>query len=228
MGRRGPSLNPLHLAKIEDLARKRLGWSAARIVRELAKDFPNDKLPSDRTVRALVANIKSKGHGQKLWLLERADGDDARLILEVLPAAIRDCNDLDPWLTEEQASWALRLRKAAPTLPAEVTWMLVRLYMGRVESDEDTRDLDAFLAVGPLIFGSGDDAGEEYFDAYWSLHERHWPRRKWLASNSIKLKSCLGQSESARLCDWMVREAIEPEFRFSDPRAVNDSDETEL
>ncbi len=126
------------------------------------------------------------------WRLSEADGEHVALILPVLqwllfqPPAVRRAA-----LTNAEAEWICRLRRAASDLPPCTLYRLTRLYMFREERGEGTEDIDGFLAFAPWR-GGGSFA--RYREA---LHFR-WvpvpPLREALAANLKELWKAMGYS----------------------------------
>jgi hypothetical protein len=84
------------------------------------------------------------------WSLADADADpeEARLILDVV-AYMDEITDGRIWLTRNLAHWIARVRRAAPTVPAEWAYGLAWGYQSSSASPSSSRCLDLVLGIKP-------------------------------------------------------------------------------
>lgn len=150
--------------------------SATAIANKLLEEF-GANAPSVRTVQAIVRDYRANEEGTagiEPWSLSKAaDGEEARLVLEVLDAVIEQTEGRRRTLTEGEAAWVLKLRRAAATLPQWDVYRLSRLYLQRVAAKEGTGDLDAYIAAEAWLPGK--------MGRYFALVALGWvPEPPWI------------------------------------------------
>lgn len=123
------------------------GLTPSQVLRDLERQPQYARrLPTLRTVQRIVKEAPKDQSAP--WSLADSDGEDARLILETWQAAIttgmRRIN-----ITNAQAEWVLKIRKAAPGLSPYYVWLLAGDYRARAQRGENTEALDLFLAFRP-------------------------------------------------------------------------------
>jgi hypothetical protein len=87
-----------------------------------------DDLPNIRAVQREVEKVnveKSTG----TWGVEKDNGEDARLILDVLADVIIQTEGRKTSFTKEEACWVLNLSKVAPDARPYNVWLIAREYM---------------------------------------------------------------------------------------------------
>jgi hypothetical protein len=111
-----------------------------------------DDLPNIRAVQREVEKVnveKSTG----TWGVEKDNGEDARLILDVLADVIIQTEGRKTSFTKEEACWVLNLRKVAPDARPYNVWLIAREYMvlnnKKNKKITDTAALDHYLAFRP-------------------------------------------------------------------------------
>jgi len=163
--RRRRSLDPAVLTAIHESAV--LGTSAAQIHAQLVDEF-GEWVPSVRTVQDIVKEVKVHDSSDR-WSLVNSDPGTVGIVLPVLAAVIRRSKGRR-FLTTAEARWVVRVRKAAPDLPAIAIYQLARLYMQRQESGHSVADLDSFLAFAPW-------RGRAFWNSYKEAAEERWIER---------------------------------------------------
>ena len=145
------------------------GWRPSQIHTSLSREGRyRSRVPSLRTVQRMVAELKGPDDSSAWSLSHADDGGDARLILEALAAVVINSKGLKLTLSQAEATWVLRIRRAAPGLGPWRAWILTTLYMGRERRGvSDTTDLDSFLAFAPWRPG-------EAYERYRAAVDRGW------------------------------------------------------
>lgn len=139
-------------------------WSPAQIRRglERQKGFEG-RLPSAKTFETIVKRIRGAGDSTAPWHL--SDGNEGALILPVLAEVIANTMGERRHLTEAEAGWICRVRRAAPDLsPLFAAYQLARVYLSRNARDVPTADLDAFLAFAPW---RSEELAQRYYNAVY-------------------------------------------------------------
>jgi len=154
---RGPVTPRIVRDRITYLARD--GWDAPQIEKLLRVEFAGkDVVPAQKTIRDYVRRARLPKE-EKVWTLAEArDGTEARLVLETI-AAINSYGDRLIRPSVKEAYWIALLGKASPSLPPFERWRLAITYTLRLEHQEDTADLDLYLAFHPWT-------GGKKFDGY--------------------------------------------------------------
>lgn len=130
--------------EIKDAIEKRVvedDWRAPDIHEDLKERF-RKRAPTLRTVERWV-KVFAPPDPSGAWRFADADPQDAALVLPVLPdlrvPGVRP-------LTEEEASWIVRLRRAVPQMPPVVVRAMARQYMSYEHRNLSTEPLDQILA----------------------------------------------------------------------------------
>jgi len=149
---------------------------ATAIANKLVEEF-GANAPSVRTVQEIVREYRENEEGTagiEPWSLSKAaDGEEARLVLEVLDAVIEQTEGRRRTLTGGEAAWVLKLRRAATTLPQWNVYCLSRLYLQRVAAKKGTGDLDAYIAAEAWL--------PEKMGRYSAFVARGWvPEPPWI------------------------------------------------
>ena len=101
--------------------------------------------PSLRTVERKVNEYRGKLDSET-WALEDGPADEIRHLLDAMRTSY--ASGQGP-LALGDATWLVRIHKAAPDLPMDKALDLARFYRARSGRDEPTADLDAYLAFCP-------------------------------------------------------------------------------
>lgn len=138
---------------IEQLAWE--GRGPADIKRELDKMQADGKIqysPDIKTVRKYAKGAASLDLSGP-WSLAADDTGEPAAVLDALEAAVYATKGRVRTLTMAEARMVARIARAtdyvATGLPAPDLWRLARLYVARTDRQDDTVDLDAFLALRP-------------------------------------------------------------------------------
>ena len=117
------------------------------IRQRLKQKFGEAVAPSLRTVQRLVAKLTPPKPSDP-WSLADAEGDEAGLILPVLASVIEETRGQSQYLTQAEADWIVRIRRAAPDLDPVIVYALAGSYPVWAERG-GTNPLDALLAFAP-------------------------------------------------------------------------------
>ena len=165
--RRGREIDPEVYGELSRMARE-TSSSAPQIEAELHRRFsPGRKVPSQKVIQRVVKEERPQDPTGPWRLAEADDPADAALVLPVLVVTASG------WpLTTAEAGWVVRIRKAAPSVPLNAVFMLVRTYMSWEQRGRPTELLDLVLACAPwrddtnlarmerLLFTFGDEGRE--------------------------------------------------------------------
>jgi hypothetical protein len=111
-------------------------------------DFGPADVPSQRTIHNIVREHTPRDDTDP-WALADAEADEAALILPVLAAIIEKTEERRSYLTQAQARWIVRIRRAAPDLNAWMVYLIALNYMALAEHGLPHNRLDAYLAFAP-------------------------------------------------------------------------------
>lgn len=128
-----------------------LGWNATHIYERMKKEEPGGPTvfgPSLRTVQSIVKEIKTRDTSGP-WQLGDSEGEDAKLVLDVLVTIIVNSVGTVRNFTKAEARWIIRIAKAAPTAGPWQLWYLAQLYMRYENMGLSTTDLDSLIAFKP-------------------------------------------------------------------------------
>jgi hypothetical protein len=120
--------------------------TAAAIRRAAIRSFGATPVPALKGVQAIVARIRRQRDPSAVWRLSQADPDEAALVLPVLGEVLKLTNWQERSLTNAEAEWIVRLRRAVPDLELVDVIRYARQYVAR--GDGTTDDLDRALASG--------------------------------------------------------------------------------
>ncbi len=141
------------LGRIKEMAASEL--SAGAIHRRLELEarsgeagFGLDDVPSRRTIHNIVAE-HTPSDDTDPWELADAKADEAALVLPVLAAIIEKTEERRSYVTQAQAQWIVRIRRAAPDLNAWIVYLIALNYMACAEHGVPHNHLDAYLAFAP-------------------------------------------------------------------------------
>lgn len=137
------SLPPAMLDVVRDLADR--GYTGKEVLDQLAADERSDpnRLPKLRTIQRAISDMSSTDSGD--WSFGQGDPDDDRLVLETLAAVTRATKRRT--LTQAEAGWAARIRRARPDLTPWQAFRFARRYVEWRARNEPTTALDAQLAT---------------------------------------------------------------------------------
>ena len=139
-------------------------WTPAQIYREIGER--DQSRVSRRTVERIVKENRVKDETGP-WLMKETDGEDARLILNVLAGVMTWSKGYRQSITKAEAEWILRISKAAPGLSTRNIWLVAATYRSRDHRGADTTDLDAYLSFMPWL-------DEEALSRYKSAVKSGW------------------------------------------------------
>ena len=143
-GRRTPKSQLSFIA-----VKRREGYSISRILEDLQAAFGSEA----RGERTVQNHVKRIDESRLPWDRFATDGDDAKLIFEVLAEVIRVSKGNKSTFTQEEADTVLWVRKSAPDLQTYYVWVTAVLYITerqyKPESVQEFSALDAFIAVKP-------------------------------------------------------------------------------
>lgn len=111
-------------------------------------DFGPADVPSRRTIHNIVAE-HTPSDDTDPWALADAEADEAALILPVLAAIIEKTEERRSHVTQAQAQWIVRIRRAAPDLNAWMVYHIAMNYMAFAEYGLPHNHLDAYLGFAP-------------------------------------------------------------------------------
>jgi hypothetical protein len=137
------------LMAVQELAGDRTR-TAADIYRELERrpDFQG-RLPSERTIEREVGRVRAMEGGAEYWTATDYSGVDARLVLDVLDAVIKELEGRVVWFTKAQAQRILHIARVAPGLKPGAVLQAALLRITFDLGKWDTRPFDIFLAMAP-------------------------------------------------------------------------------
>jgi hypothetical protein len=166
------------------------GWTAAEIDRELqrlvdAGTLPRDSVRGLRSIERLVGEVRPKDPSGR-WRLSVAEGEDAPFLLATRVAVMEETGGRTRDISIGAVAWLRVIHVVAPDLEPPTAYRLARLYLSRMEREQDTGDLDAWLAFGPWRSPAAAAAYERAVDAEWisaSPAALNWASRVVLAAN---------------------------------------------
>jgi hypothetical protein len=159
--RRRRAWPPEVMDAIRDLAAQ--GYIAKEIDDRLALDPDMGDLPrpSVRSLQRLLADISPEGMGR--WAFgadDAAPGPDYdRLVLQTLGAVMAATEGRVRGLSQAEAEWVVRIRRARPDFTPAMAYRFARRYIEWRARGESTEALDLQLAsANPVVEGMTDDA----------------------------------------------------------------------
>lgn len=174
----------------EIVARVLEHWTPSKIHQWLETSFEDkSRLPSLRTVQRIVSDITAEDRSGP-WSLRQAEGDDARLILDVLAVFLERTTRQRVYLTKTEADYVLKIRKAVPDEDLWAVFRLARLYVLREVKGEDTHDLDGYLA-----FRAGVRSDETRMETYRRVHQRLWSGSVRIRLPPLAIVPCVDEIE---------------------------------
>ena len=192
-----PILFPVKVEKrMQELLEE--GLHPKAVLDTLSREF-DDKAPSEKTVQRRYNRMRAADPSREWRLADAKPDEDSSFPLEVLATVISRTGGLVTHLTTAQVQWLHRLRRAAPDLPVRFAYRLALGYMARLAKDEDTHELDCFLAFGP--WRSTEDQAR--FEARLILGDV--PQ----ISPALRLAASELQLSTDQVTEWVVDEFIE-------------------
>ncbi|MGE3913087.1 MAG: hypothetical protein AB7K36_27255 [Chloroflexota bacterium] len=108
-------------------------------------DLGNIPLPSSKTIGRYIDDIdRHDVSGQ--WSFGDPVPEDPRSVLAALAALVVETKGRITSITKLEAVWISRILNVAPLTQPHTAWKLSRLYIMRKAHDQETKDLDAYLA----------------------------------------------------------------------------------
>jgi hypothetical protein len=123
------------------------GESVSRIQEalETADEFEGRVLPSPRTIRSIAAEVAPQDKsGPWSFVADRTGRPD--LVLPCWAAVIEANVWTNKAITNGEADWIVRLRKAAPSLPPLEAWRMSRRCIAADTTGRPVADLEEWLA----------------------------------------------------------------------------------
>lgn len=141
----GQRLDPDVMAAIRDLLNVAPNSTGQQVLVSLKnRGYTPEQIPSTKTVEREKKKATLDKTG--IWTLDGEDGDEARLVLEVLAEVLIKTDGIQQEMTKEDAKWIVRIRKAAPALLPWTVWKIRGMYKQRFALKRETVDLDFYLA----------------------------------------------------------------------------------
>lgn len=160
--------------EIRSLVEEKGYTNAAEIERELSS---KGRRVDIRTIRARVKEYTVEDPSGR-WTLAGSPGALAALILPVLAAVIENSEGHISHLTNAQAAWIVKVRRAAPDLSPWGAFCIAAYYRIRQHRNEPTADLDLLLAFAPW-------RGREHLKRFFSTITSVFP--DWMQVPSSEL-----------------------------------------
>jgi hypothetical protein len=165
------------------------GWTAAEIERELDKlvsseSLTADRVPDTRTLQRWVKAIQPKDTSGR-WRLDVGDAEGAAFLLTARAAVTSESEGRIRELSVAATAWLRTIHAVAPDLDPWSAHRLARSYLSRVEREQDTGDLDLWLAFGPWRSAEAAAAYERAVREGWVDHSPsgiNWPSRVVIAA----------------------------------------------
>jgi hypothetical protein len=156
-----------------------LGYGATRTHRELEKhpevgDQFEGEAGRQRVQRIFKEDLRPKKRDNSgPWsFAESQDPESARHVLDVLAYLIRETGDRTKTISNLEAAWIVRVKRAYPELPPERVWNVAKLYIRVTNQFESTIWIDRWLAAGQLHEPPTITSGELYSRIEpWLQHE---------------------------------------------------------
>lgn len=160
--RRRRKVTPDMYRKIAELAQA--GASAPMIAGEINAMVPEvDDQISERTILDVMHEVSPQPG--KWWRLADSDPEDAPLVFEVMAARARESEGRKWWVSQAEAAWVIRVRRARPDLSPSDAYRLARLYVRRHEEPGSSEwDLTAEVALPPDLYRQ---VAEQYGSFAW-------------------------------------------------------------
>jgi len=111
-----------------------------------ARLHPNTPRPSLRTVQDIVREFRPPDPSSK-WSVAEAEGDEARLVLPVMVQIALRSKQRRLHVTNGEADWIIRVRRAVPELDPWRVYQLARMYMVMQARKQPTDTLDLLLGL---------------------------------------------------------------------------------
>jgi hypothetical protein len=123
------------------------GENGPKAIEAILRDRYGPDGPSIRTINRIIGELPDEG---AVWQFkpDEADVEDGA-VLDVCSYLVESSEGRHRTMTEGEAEVVRGLRRAAPDLPAPLTWQLTRAYRGRLANHLPTMHLDHFLAFAP-------------------------------------------------------------------------------
>jgi hypothetical protein len=214
MATRARRLRGEALEEIKNL--HRLGWTPKQIhttIKETLKEkLPANDIPPLRQVQRVVNDLTPHDL-TGAWSMAVADPDDVRDVLDVLAAVVMESDGRISHVTEREASWITRVRRAVPALDARSVFKFAQDYMLREDARLDTDDLDFTLAIAPSL------SDKELAKRHAALHARLWPDRTFspLANHAAAAGAWVKERTGSASAGRGMEEIIELKERGESP-----------
>ena len=103
-------------------------------------------VPSARTVQAIVKQYRPPDPSTA-WSLADAEEDEGRLVLPVIAELAERTQGARRYITNAEADWIVRVRRAALSLEPWQAFQIAALYRAKQARSESLVDLDLYLAL---------------------------------------------------------------------------------
>lgn len=129
-------------------------WSAGQVLDALQRDrrFAGRTLPTDRTVRTIVARLRTLDTSGP-WALRDADPEDVAFLLDVLREVMIYTDGQVRSLTRAVADLAVRIHAARPPVHGDLRpwdyYLFARYYQVAEAQGWEPAAIDAYLAFAP-------------------------------------------------------------------------------
>jgi hypothetical protein len=134
-------------------------------VREKRPGFTRDRIPTLRTIQNWAAHVRPRDESSS-WRLSDRDIDDPSLVLDTLGAVIMATDGRISSFTCREARLIESIARVCPDVVPADRWRLALDYIAR-EDDNETSDLDAFLALAPWRSYEAEDVYNELVEKGW-------------------------------------------------------------
>jgi len=166
--------------RLRELVRE--NFTPAQIYDQLYQEFPEGAVPTDRTIRNYVKELRPPDPSGA-WSLAGGN-EEAAFLLSVLRAVVEYSEGRITQLTRDEVRWIERIRAAVPDIPAATAFLLAREYIRYEGVGQDVAHLDMALALRPtaeetaMALSEPDrKALEQRIARHVYLHVRLWPGR---------------------------------------------------
>lgn len=160
------------------------GYEPSQVYDAIKDEFGEKNIPTLRTVQRICQDITTRDTSAP-WSMATEEPGDVRDVLDVLAAIVMESDGRVSYVTDREASWITRIRRAAPTVDPLTVYQYAHDYMLREDARQDAADLDFSLALAPAL------ADAKFAVRHAVLHARLWPDRTFspLANHTVAVKA---------------------------------------
>ena len=161
------SVSPEIVAEMERLAASPVSISVSEVHRHIEEMFGETlAIPTERTIYNILRDLTIHDDSEE-WQFAETDGDEAALILPVLADIAHATQGHRTSITNREAGWVVRLRRAVPDLAPLWAYAYARHYILRLQREQPTTDLDMLLSFAPW-------RGKEHAERYTRALNAGW------------------------------------------------------